>query len=136
MRKRTRRSKDVKYPAELIVRVLRPDEWHLAAQWFEDEYGILMPLPDNTRHIFYGAFIGERIVGFSHLECIVHLSKVYVDEEHRSNGTLMRAIFETMDGDMPPLTPVLIFPDKRFARLMNFFGFRDWGVLKAWRKDY
>lgn len=124
----------MRYPPELIVRALRTDEWPLIAERFEAEYGVLMPLPENPQHVFYGAFLGEKLVGFAHLEKVVHLGEVFVDQKHR-NKHLAHALFETIDEAIVNRGPMVIGADKRLARLMRRFGFREWPMPNVWRRD-
>lgn len=123
----------MRYPPELIIRVLTRDEWPKLAEWMEDEYGLLMPLADNPHHLFYGVFMGATPIGFAHLETLVHLDKVFIAEGHRNAG-LLPAIFETIDDEMPEMTPMLIHPDKPFQRLLRRFGFRPYDTPNSWRR--
>lgn len=123
-----------KYPKDLIVRQLRPDEWHLVAERFENGTGGTMPT-DVNQSIFYGIFLGAELIGFGHLEKLFHLNAVFVNKEHR-NGVFADAVIETMNDEIPAGYSVVIHPRRRWQRLLSRFGFYDTGTVPVWRKDY
>ena len=124
----------MKYPPELQIRVLSPNEWHLVEETYTREFSNGMPrVPAQS--LFYGVFLSKELVGFSHLETLFHLNAVYLKKEHRT-GKLFDAIFKTIDAAIPKDMPMVILPDKKLERLLKSYQYRNLGDMTVWRKDY
>jgi hypothetical protein len=124
----------MKYPKDLIIRPLLPEEWEKIENKYVSEFGNRMP-ESPMQSIFYGVFLGEKLIGFAHLEQIFHLNAVYLEKEYRQSG-FISAIFESIDEALPEGFPLLVLPDKNFSRLMKKWGARLLGKIPVWRKDY
>lgn len=122
-----------RYPIDLEIRPLRPDEWHLVAETFETVFGNIMP--DNPNQCrFYGVFLGEQFIGFTHLEVVYHLNAVYLKPEHRDRD-FVKGVFDVMEDAVPAGFPAIILPDKDVGKLLKHYGFRDLGTTQLWRKE-
>jgi len=116
------------------IRPLKPEEWTVIQERYTTEFENAMPLDEN-RHIFFGVFYDDEIVGFFHVEKILHLNAVFLEKEHR-NGGLVAAMFKTLDDSIAPGTPMIILPDKNMDKNCARFGVRSLGKVDIYRKDY
>ena len=123
----------MKYPTDLEIRILDPDEWHSIAEIYEREFDNRMP--DNpAQSLFYGVFLENKIVGFAHVETVFHLNAFYLAPETRNNH-LASAIFDTLDRRLPPEIPLIALPDKGLSKLLQSYGFRNLGEMGIYRRD-
>lgn len=122
----------MKIPIDLKIRPLRVHEWaHIA-----DRYKTVFEngIPDPRTSVFFGVFIGEKIVGFLHLETVVHLNCVYLDPEYR-NQHFADALFDMVNSETDPNVPMIALPDKNWRTTLRQFGFRLLGKMDVWRRD-
>lgn len=87
------------------------------------------------RNWFLGVFYLEKLVGFLHVERILHLNAVYLAPEHRRRG-VVNALFQTLDESVEPDAGMVILPDKGMDANCRRFGFRSLGKVDIYRKDY
>lgn len=124
----------MRIPSDLIIRILRPDEWELVRETYEREFENQMPImPEQS--IFLGVFLGEKLIGFSHVETVFHLNCIYFDDEYRHKN-FSPIVFKKIDQLIPHGFPLIVLPDKNFTHLREKFKVRDLGEMTVWRKDY
>jgi hypothetical protein len=124
----------VTYPLDLVIRPLEVAEWPMVKEMYEMGWKGEMPAV-HAGNVIYGIFLEEKIVGFAHLEQVLHLNAIYIEDEHRARH-LMEAAFETIDDDMPRGGSMIIFPYKGLKRLLRRFGFWGGKTVEFWRKNY
>lgn len=123
-----------KYPIDLVVRRLTRSEWPMLEKAWADEYGADLPFPEHSDW-FYGAFLGDEMVGFAHFERLIHFNAVYVAPEHR-NKHIVEGIFDGIDGDRDAGESVVILPRSEVEKTLGRYGFRKLAGESVWRKDY
>lgn len=124
----------MKIPTNLSIRVLREDEWHLVREKYETTFENGMP-SGAEQSMFLGAFLGDKLIGFTHLETVFHLNAIYFEDEYRHKG-MCSIIFKEIDKLIPQGFPLIILPDKNFSHIREKFKMRDLGETHIWRKDY
>jgi hypothetical protein len=122
------------YPIALQIRRLEPSEWPHIAEKYTAEFGNRMPT-DSTQSTFLGIFLDDELIGYSHVESVVHLNAIFIEPEHRHRA-VTEALFEMIDGEVPVGWPLIILPDRRFPKLLKSWGFRELPETSIWRKDY
>jgi hypothetical protein len=96
------------YPIALQIRRLEPSEWPHIAEKYTAEFGNRMPT-DSTQSTFLGIFLDDELIGYSHVESVVHLNAIFIEPEHRHRA-VTEALFEMIDGEVPVGWPLIILP--------------------------
>lgn len=116
----------------LKLKYLPPEEWEQFREIIEDHFDNAMPSPFDAA--LFGIYDGAKLIGFTHLEKIIHLNAIWIDENHRHDLKFSDIIPE-VERLVPKGMSVFILPDKRIEKFMSRCGARKLESSAVWRVD-
>jgi hypothetical protein len=119
------------------ARLLTPDEWSLVRPEVEGRFGNSMPT-DPTQSSFLATLDGDRLAGFVHIERLVHVNCVFVDEAYRPTRVgwnLMREADAIMQG-LPGNSALVLTGKESVGRMCERLGMRLLAAQMIYRKDF
>jgi RimJ/RimL family protein N-acetyltransferase len=117
--------------------ILPPKDWDLVAPIVTGVHHNEMPLTERQA-IFYCLRDEGRLLGFTHIESLLHVSSLWVTPELRGSrvGWELAKATDDLLRRMPGFSTIAFPENERVAYLFERLGGRSLGSIPVWRKDY
>lgn len=114
--------------------ILPPERWGEVEPYFRERFNDAMPATP-AQATFPALFEGSELVGFFHVEHLLHFNSLVIMPQYRNQGLALRLAREAVARIPPGHSGLWLNPAEHGRRFAEHLGFRRLGEFTAYRKD-
>lgn len=119
---------------EPTIRIVQPGEWAEIERDMKADFNNDMPVsPDQA--VFLGAYHGEEMAAWVHVEHLYHFNCVRVKAQYRETGLALRLIKEAASRIPAGHSAIWLTPRSAANKIAPLVGARNIGTYQVFRKD-